>query len=65
MVDYTYEADGSLSELHHAIDGSTVAHDYSYNAVNQMVSQTVSDSSFVWGPTTCGVRITNQAVSGS
>jgi RHS repeat-associated protein len=51
-VAYTYEADGSLSELDHAIDGSTVAHDYTYNVVNQMVSQSVSDSSFVWGPTT-------------
>jgi RHS repeat-associated protein len=51
-VAYTYEADGSLSELDHAIDGSTVVHDYTYNAVNQMVSQSVSDFSFVWAPTT-------------
>jgi RHS repeat-associated protein len=51
-VDYTYEADGSLSELDHDIDGSTIAHDYTYNAVHQMVSQSVSDSSFVWAPTT-------------
>jgi RHS repeat-associated protein len=53
-VDYTYEAEGSLSELDHDIDGSTIAHDYTYNAVHQMISQTVSDSSFIWGPTTSG-----------
>jgi RHS repeat-associated protein len=36
----------------YAFDGSTITHDYTYNAVHQMVSQNVSDSSFVWAPTT-------------
>ena len=49
-IDYTYTRDDDLSTLSAVFSGSTVTFTYGYNNANELVTQSVDDSTYSWHP---------------
>jgi len=52
VTDYGFELDNDQNSLVHTFVGSAVSFGYSYNNVHETITQTVSDSQYMWNPLT-------------
>nr|WP_277815186.1 RHS repeat domain-containing protein [Aquisalinus flavus] len=50
-VDYGFSARGDLTGLDLGFSGASLDYDYTYNGARQVLSETVSDETFLWMPT--------------